>query len=283
MKRIGLLVNLSKPQAIDRGQRLITWLEARGLQLHLQPLEAERLGRPDLALSDGSALGEAELLIVLGGDGTLLGAAKLVAEHGTPLLGINTGHLGFLTEIEDSEELDHLQPILDGQFQLERRMMLEASVERAGAIVHRQFGLNEAVLSRGALPQVLHLTIEVGGSSVAQYPADGLIIATPTGSTAYSLSAGGPIVAPQLELLLLTPICSHTLGTRPLVVGGDEVVAVTAQTRGEALLTVDGMNPFTLAPGDRVLIHRSEHAANLVRRGSYRFSELVRQKFGTRV
>lgn len=283
MKRIGLLVNLSKPQAIDRGQRLIAWLEAGGHQLLLQPLEAERLGRPDLALSDGCHLGDAELLIVLGGDGTLLGAAKLVAQQGTPLLGINTGHLGFLTEIEDSEELDHLQPILAGQYQLERRMMLEASVERAGAIVHRQTGLNEAVLSRGALPQVLHLRIEVGGSSVAQYPADGLIIATPTGSTAYSLSAGGPIVAPELDLLLLTPICSHTLGTRPLVVGGHEVVAVTAETRGEALLTVDGMNPFTLAPGDRVLVERSAHTANLVRRGSYRFSELVRQKFGPRL
>lgn len=283
MKRISLLVNLSKPHAIDRGQRLIAWLEARGLQLHLQPLEAERLGRPDLALSDGTPLGAAELLIVLGGDGTLLGAAKLVAEHGTPILGINTGHLGFLTEIEDSEELDHLQPILDGQFQLERRMMMEASVERAGGIVHRQLGLNEAVLSRGALPQVLHLTIEVGGNGVAHYPADGLIIATPTGSTAYSLSAGGPIVAPELELLLLTPICSHTLGARSLVIGGDEVVAVSAQTRGEALLTVDGVNPFTLAPGDRVLVQRSGQTANLVRRGSYRFSELVRQKFGTRV
>lgn len=283
MKRIGLLVNLSKPHAIDRGQRLIAWLEARGHQLQLQSLEAERLGRPDLSLSDGSGLGDSELLIVLGGDGTLLGAAKLVAKQGTPLLGINTGHLGFLTEIEDSEELDHLQPILDGQFQLERRIMLEAAVERDGAIVHRQLGLNEAVLSRGALPQVLHLTITVGGCGVAQYPADGLIIATPTGSTAYSLSAGGPIVVPHLELLLLTPICSHTLGTRPLVVGSDEVVAVTVDTRGEALLTVDGVNPFTLAPGDRVLVQRSGQTANLVRRGTYRFPELVRQKFGARV
>jgi NAD+ kinase len=282
MKRIGLLVNLSKPHAIDRGQRLVAWLEARGYQPHLQPLEAEGLGRPDLALPDGLPLGEADLLIVLGGDGTLLGAAKLVAEQGTPILGINTGHLGFLTEFDDSEDLDHLEPILAGSYQLERRMMLEATVERAGTVVHRQLGLNEAVVSRGALPQVLHLVIAVGGHQVAQYPADGLIIATPTGSTAYSLSAGGPILSPELELLLLTPICSHTLGARSLVVGGDQVVAVTASTRGEALLTVDGVNPFPLQEGDRVLVQRSEQTANLVRRGSYRFPELVRQKFNHR-
>lgn len=279
MERIGLLVNLSKPHAIDRGQRLIAWLERRGQRLQLQALEAERLGRPDLALADGGPLGEVDLLIVLGGDGTLLGAAKLVAAHGTPILGINTGHLGFLTEIEDSEELDHLQPILEGQFLLERRMMLEAAVERDGAIIHRQIGLNEAVLSRGAQPQVLHLAIEVGGHRVAQYPADGLIIATPTGSTAYSLSAGGPILAPELDLLLVTPICSHTLGVRSLVFGGHEVVSVSASTRGEALLTVDGLTPFILEPGDRVLVQRSGQTANLVRRGTYRFSELVRQKF----
>jgi NAD+ kinase len=282
VKRIGLLVNLSKSESLESGKRLIAWLEAQGHRVQLQPLEAEQLGRADLAIHGGAPLGQADLLIVLGGDGTLLGAAKLVADQGPPILGINTGHLGFLTEIEDCEDLEPIGPILAGEYQLERRMMLEAAVLRDGAIVHQQLGLNEAVISRGVLPQLLQLEVSVDGAPIAQYPADGIIVSTPTGSTAYALSAGGPILAPDLNLLLLTPICSHTLGARSVVIGGDEVITIDATTRGEVLLTVDGMNPFPLAPGDRVLVRRSERSANLVRRHSYRFYDLVREKFSTR-
>jgi NAD+ kinase len=282
LERIGLLVNTGKPQSIAAGKRLLPWLEARGKQPVLQSEEAILLGRSDLALRDGQSLGQTDLLIVIGGDGTLIGAAKLVAEHGTPILGINTGRLGFLTEIETADDLEQLAPILAGQFQIEKRMMLEASVQRDGETVYRQVGLNEAVVARGALPLMLQVEIGIGGHHLSQFPADGVIIGTPTGSTAYSLAAGGPILAPDLDLLLITPICSHAFGPRAIVVSASEEITVSASTRGEALIYVDGSFPFHLLPTDVVRVRRSPYSANLVRRDTYRFYGLVRQKFSHR-
>jgi NAD+ kinase len=265
--------------AIEAGDAIITWLEGRSIQPLLPPEAAAVTGRPDLTVEPGPAWGEAELLIVLGGDGTLIRAAQMVAPLQVPVLGVNTGHLGFLTELENSELFDALDQILAGNYMVEERLMLQAQVVRRGKQLLEVTGLNDVVVSKGPRARLVHLGVSVGETTVARYPADGIIVATPTGSTAYSLSAGGPIVGPTVDVLLVTPICPHTMISRAMVVAGSERVAINVlENPGEVGLSVDGSDPYPLEKGDQVRISRAPYAARLVRRHTYQFYEVLRQK-----
>jgi len=279
LRKVALVINTDKTLALQSGHEIIEWLEAREVQCLLPPEGAHKIGRPDLAQPEGPAWAAAELLMVLGGDGTLIRAAQMAAPLRIPVLGINTGHLGFLTEIENNEVLANLEQVLAGEYQIEERLMLLATVERKGHRVLSVTALNDAVVSKGPRARLVHLDVAVGSTSVARYRADGVIVATPTGSTAYSLSAGGPIVGPTVDVLLVTPICPHTMNSRAMVVAGSEVVTITVVTSpGEVGLSADGSDPFPLGRGDVVRVSRAPFMARLVRRRGYRFYEVLRQK-----
>jgi len=277
--RVAMVINTDKPLAITAAQEIISWLEARSYIVSLLPKGAQALERPDLAAMPSDAWKGAELLIVLGGDGTLIRAAQVAAPLGVPILGINTGHLGFLTEVETTEVQDNLEQILAGNYRVEERMMLIARVFRAGHQLLEVTALNDAVVSKGPRARLVHLEILIDKTPVARYRADGVVVSTPTGSTAYSLSAGGPIVGPTVDVLLVTPICPHTMSSRAMVVGGGEEVAVNViSSPGEVGLSADGSDPFPLEAGDRVVVVRAPYLAKLVRRKGYRFYDVLRQK-----
>lgn len=281
MRTVALVVNTDKPLAIAAGRDIITWLEDRSIRVMMRPEDAEAVGRGDLALLDTSAMGAAEMVIVLGGDGTLIRAAKTAAPLQVPILGVNQGNLGFLTELESAELFDHLEQFLEGDCAIDQRMMVVAQVIRNGEVLHEVVGLNDAVVAKGPRARLVHLEVSIGETSVARYPADGVIVATPTGSTAYSLSAGGPIVGPTVDVLLVTPICPHTMNTRAMVVSGHEQVTVTVRSSpGDVGLSVDGSEPISLRVGDQVRVSRAPHTARLIRRHGYHFYDVLGRKLG---
>lgn len=279
MRSMALFINVEKSGGLDAGRLILGWLEQNGIRPILQPEAAAHLGRPDLVAREPDEWAQAEMLIALGGDGTLIRAVKRIAPYGVPILGINTGHLGFLTELERGEIEEHLDGILAGDYVLEERMMLTASVERSGVRLTEETALNDAVISKGPRARMIHMKVCVGETPVAKYAADGVIIATPTGSTAYSLSAGGPIVEPTVDCLLVTPICPHSVNSRTIVVGGGQRLSVAVvESPGEVGLSADGFDPFPLLKGDVVRIERAKYTARLVRRRSYRFYDVLRRK-----
>lgn len=280
LRKVALVINTDKPMALDVAGQLIPWLEARGFAVLAAPKGASMVGRPELGVPQGEQWAGAELLIVLGGDGTLIRAAQAVAPLHIPVLGVNTGHLGFLTELETTELFtEELEAVMAGQYRIEERLMLSVTVEHEGKPVFSTTALNDAVVSKGPRARLAQLGVSVGDTVVARYPADGVIVATPTGSTAYSLSAGGPIVGPTVDVLLVTPICPHTMAARTIVVAGREQVAVSVlESPGEVGLSTDGSEPIQLFPGDRVLVSRAPFCARLVRRHTYSFYDVLRRK-----
>ncbi|MDN5346921.1 MAG: kinase [Clostridia bacterium] len=278
MQSFGLVINLGKKRVKKVTPELINWLEARGKQVFLPINKAGILGCPERGIAE-ERLGETDCLIALGGDGTLLRAARLVSDSGTPILGVNLGHLGFLTEIELGELYPALTELLAGNFSIEERMMLQSEVLREEKTLAGYRALNDVVITKGAFSRMLRLEVYVRGAYLDTYPADGLILSTPTGSTAYSLSAGGPLVAPELEVTILTPICPHTLYARPLVVPAGQEVRVHVHAQGaEVMLTVDGQQGLHLQDGDVILVNRAHMPARLVRLKERSFYALVREK-----
>jgi len=228
-------------------------------------------------------LAQADILVVLGGDGSLLAAARLAAPLGVPILGVNLGHLGFLSEVEEENVFDAIETVAAGSFRVEQRMMLDACVERDGEQVGSFTGLNDAVINKSGFSRMITLDIMVGSEYVQTVPADGVIVSTPTGSTAYSLSAGGPIVSPLFECLIITPICPHTLYSRSQIIAGDEEVRVVLSSSGrDTVLTVDGQVGDSLRAGDQVRVRKSAHTARFVRLGGRSFYRILREKLRER-
>jgi NAD+ kinase len=279
MRNIGLVVNLGKQEVAPLVEQIIDWLTARGCRVVMAHDTAIALGHPEMGLPREQLVQIAEVMLVLGGDGTLLRCAREAAPRGIPLLGINFGHLGFLTEIDAPELWPGLEKLLAGQYSVEERMMLEARVLRGGQTVQQVTGLNDAVITKGAFARLIFLETYVDEHLVTTYPADGLIVATPTGSTAYSLSAGGPLVTPELDLMVVTPICPHSLWARPLVIKATSQVKVIIRSKqGEVMLTVDGQQGYKLEFNDMVLVRQSAHRARLIRLKKRSFFYLLRQK-----
>ncbi|CAG0909836.1 unnamed protein product [Cyprideis torosa] len=221
-----------------------------------------------------------ELIIVVGGDGTLLETARTVAEYRRPMLGINMGRLGFLTDVspdEISEQLDH---VLSGNYYDERRAMLYASISREGKTIAESYALNDVVLHVRDAVRMIEFDTTINGQFVHQQRADGLVVSTPTGSTAYALSSGGPIVHPELDAVLLVPICPHTLSNRPIVVSGDSeiVVRLTPTNRAQAQLSYDGQWNIDLEAEDIITIQKRTHALHLIHPPGYDYYEILRKK-----
>ena len=278
MDSIALLPHSGKGEALALASRLIPQLEARGTKVWIEAEVAEKLERPDLC-GPSEELSLCGVALVLGGDGALLKAARLVAPFGVPILGVNLGHLGFLTEIEPSRVDEALERLFLGDYDIEERLMLRARVVRSGNVVASHYGLNDAVVTRGNFARVVEFETYVDGEAIGSFLGDGVIIATPTGSTAYSLSAGGPIVNPKVEALIVTPICPHTVGARTLVTRPDERIRIRLTSTDEAMLTLDGQVGESLRPGDEIHVSRAGKPARLVTLEGRTFYRLLHTRF----
>jgi NAD+ kinase len=279
LKSVGLVLNLKKPHAVSMAEQIVLWFGKKQITVRIPRGEAVECGLHDLACSDDWFLENLDCIIALGGDGTLLSTARAASQTGIPLLGVNLGHLGFLTEIELPDLYPSLEKLVAGEYRVEERMMLEARVNRRGKVAADFLGLNDAVVTKGPLSRIIKLDTFVGDEFIGTYPADGIIVSTPTGSTAYSLSAGGPIVTPELQLIMLTPICPHTLSSRPMVVSSEAVVRIVLKSeQAQGMLTIDGQAGFLLARDDEIVVRKAAHPARLIRLKGRSFFEVLREK-----
>lgn len=276
MITIGVWPNPEKEQVRGLTLQLCRWLEQHEVVPVLPPDLAQAIGLRAYArpLNEWE---DCRFVVVLGGDGTLLRAAKDVAERGWALLGVNLGHLGFLTEVEVPDLYPALASFLSGHFVLDSRLLLRAKVIRQAAEVASFRALNDVVVTKGPFARLVHLETFVDESYVTTYPADGLILATPTGSTAYSLSAGGPVVSPNLAVMLMTPICPHSFFDRSIVISDNQHVRIRIRAEHrETLLTVDGQEGFGLEDGDEVWVWRDAATVQLMRRPGWNFYNVLR-------
>ncbi|MFA4885151.1 MAG: NAD(+)/NADH kinase [Desulfotomaculaceae bacterium] len=279
MKTFGLVVNLNKKGVRDLVAQISRWLEDRGCEVLIDEGTAHHLALTRFGVSQEEILERSECILVFGGDGTMLWTARRVAKAGIPIVGINLGHLGFLTEIDIPEALPALEKILKGHYRIEERMMLQAEVYRQGNLVHSFAGLNDAVITKGTIPRPIYLEAYINEEFFNNYHADGLIVASPTGSTAYSLSAGGPLATPELDLILLTPICPHSLWARPVVITPDSTIKILLISNwGEVMLTMDGQHGVSLRQNDEIIIKSAPQKAKFLRIVGRSFFEVLRKK-----
>ncbi len=282
IREVGLIAHRTKPNAIEAAAQLIPTLLDRGLVVRMEATAATALPedlRARIAVGPwrGAGLG-----IVLGGDGTLLGAARQVATAGTPLLGVNLGGLGFLTELTFDELPQMLDRVLAGDFRVERRSMLRADVLNArGTARAHGLAFNDAVVTQPAVAKGIRLTLWVDDDEVGTFLSDGVIVSTPNGSTAYSLSAGGPLLTPSIDALIITPICPHTLSVRPIVVEGHARITIGMAAPGvQARLSLDAQEDFDVSAAERVRVTRAAETVSLVRVRPHSFLRVVRAKLG---
>ena len=284
ISRVGLVAKERVEAAASVLTELAAWLEARSLQPVFETFAARLAGvTTGREIVSKEELPKAcDLIVLLGGDGTLIGMARRVARAGVdvPIAGVNFGSLGFLTEITLGDLYPSLEGVLDGTAPIEERMMLHAKVLRAGTCFTDELVLNDVVITKAALSRIIELSVSIGNDRVMQVRADGLIVATPTGSTAYNLAAGGPIVQPVVDALLLTPIAPHMLTNRPLVVTGTSTVSVEPNMNGndEVFVTFDGQSGHALQADDVVTIERASRPLCLVRSAQRSYFDVLRQK-----
>ena len=278
--QVAILAKQYSERAAEAACLVHSWLVERGHQVRVDEHVAGTTGiTPSFAR--GELAEEADLAVVLGGDGTLLLGARVFSPSGVPILGINLGRLGFLTDTDSVHMLSVLESVVAGDYEIDERLMLQGEVLRGETILGSSSALNDIVVNKGALAQVIGLETRVNQQLVSSYLADGIIFSTPTGSTAYGLAVGGPIVAPNTEVMLVAPICPHMLTNRPLILSADSTVdCIIAEARGEIYLTIDGQEGFPLLPGDRIRVRSAEHRARLVKVRSHDFFEILRTKMG---
>lgn len=267
MKKVVICANRNKPHMLEAVRELEPWLRQRA------EVFEDREDRPDW---EG---GPVDFVAAFGGDGTVLRAARKFSAHKVPIVGINVGKLGFLTETTADQSREVLADALEGRYQVAERMMLHCRLERGGEVLVETLGLNDAVISRTSFSRLITIDFLVDGEMVTTYGADGLIVASPVGSTAHSLAASGPIMHPDMEGFVVCPICPHTLSNRPIVLPAQAKVEMRPRAFAEnPALTVDGRIHHVLESGDRVLVRRAEHKLLLIRTGRQTFFETLRTK-----
>lgn len=277
-KSVGILTKPKFPEVKTTLQGVVAWLRERNINVLLDTTSAALLSEHG-GIQKTQLAGKSDVLLVLGGDGTILSAARLAAERSIPILGVNMGGLGFLTEVRLDNLYASLDRVFANDFVLDERMMLQAHVHRHGETVARGIVLNDVVISKGTLARMIELKIAIQAQFVTNLRADGLIVGTPTGSTAYSLSAGGPIINPAVQSLILTPISPHTLTHRPLIVPGDAEIEITLTSKDDgAMATLDGQVGIAMAQGDTVVIQVSERRTRLIRFPESHYYEVLREK-----
>ena len=276
--RVGLVTHHERPQAIELAREVAAWLRSEGHDVRVPASDAPTVG--DSGVADDRFADGLDLAVSIGGDGTMLRTVGLVAPAGVPVLGINRGHLGYLTIVEADHWRAALTHVLAGDFRTEERMTLDVSICSGDGPTHpHRIALNDAVVEKSEAGHTVRVAVAISGQHAISYAADALIVSTPTGSTAYNLSAGGPVVSPNLSALVVTPVAAHSLFGRPLVIGPGEVVRVAVEG-GDAVLGVDGVHCARLTSGDVVECRESGTPARLVTFGGRDFWEVVTAKFG---
>jgi NAD+ kinase len=278
LKKIGVFAKKNHPDAEQLAIDICERFKREDIEVLLEDSLAEQIGQ-----INGYCRGEipdlVDMVIVLGGDGTLISVARSVAGRNIPIVGVNLGQLGFLTEITRDELPEMMENLIRGDYQVTDRMMLDAFIKRDGEIVGQYTVLNDVVINKGALARIIDLKTFVDGSLLSNYKADGLIIATPTGSTGYNLAAGGPIIYPEINSLLISPICPHMLTNRPIILWSRSVIEVEVKFADDVVFfTADGQVGRKLLPGDRVEVRRSESRARLVNSPNKDYFEILRTK-----
>lgn len=250
---VGLLLNTQKPKALELGRRLISWGQEKGVSILTPPHEASILGHP--GISDEEWRQSVDFAVVIGGDGTFLRAARYVVGCSIPLYGINVGNLGFLAAGDPQNAERDILAIMGGDYSVQERALLQGAVWRGDRKVHELYAVNDLVVTKGSFARLVFIRLHVNGKPLSVLPADGLIASTPTGSTAYALSVGGPIVPPHVPCFLVAPICAHTLYARPIVLGRDDEVSIVPEgDNRDLMLTQDGQLGYELLPGDRIAV-----------------------------
>jgi NAD+ kinase len=278
MRRIGIIIKKQDARVRDVVGVVVPWLQARGVEVVLDKDSADQCRVPARIEPSEELVRQVDVVVVLGGDGTLLYAARLIGANGVPILGVNLGSLGFLTEVKLDEMYSALERLLSGQYKSEQRMLLNVEVVRGGQIAARYLALNDAVINKQALARIIELEVSINSQPVLFTRADGLIVSTPTGSTAYSLAAGGPILYPTLDAIIIAPICPHTLTNRPVVIPDRDALQVCLRRGTEVMLTVDGQVGMPLQQQDCLKICRAQSTLQLVLPYGSTFFDLLREK-----
>lgn len=276
MRRIGIIAKKGVPEAIDVVRGLLDFLKGRRIKVLVEGEIARELKIRGYKREDMPH--KSDIIIVFGGDGTLLSVARLVGNSGVPILGVNLGGLGFITEISKDDILENVENILSGRYSFEERITLCADVHRRSRRKAYHTALNDVVISKGALARMIELDIDINNQYVTTFKADGLIISTPTGSTAHSLSAGGPIMYPTLESFLITPICPHTLTSRPIVIPDTFTIDVNIKTGDDIFLTLDGQVGVPLKVADKVTIKKADYKTRFVLLHDRDYFKILRTK-----
>lgn len=281
-KRVGLLGRREHPGVSQVVAHLLDLLDSRGIDVVLEDRLATLAHFETRAMQPRDAIGaNVDLAIVIGGDGSLLSAARTLVRHDCPVIGVNRGRLGFLTDVSPDEELtSHVSSVLDGDYTTDRRFLLDVEVSSGNEVTGRAEALNDVVVNSGTSAQMIEFQLKVDNDFVYRMNADGLIVATPTGSTAYSMSAGGPIMNPRLDAVALVPMFPHSLNSRPMVVHGDSVIQIDTLERNKnnPLVTCDGQVSLTLKPGDCVVVKKKPRALRLLHPPGYSFYASCRDK-----
>ncbi len=287
MKQVYMIVNTLKDKDLTFAYEVIDWLQRQDVEVFIDTHIHDDYEISDNYLKHENELDTVDFAIILGGDGTIIHSARRLAQHGLPILGINLGSLGFLAEIEQSGWKDCLSLVLEGKYEIENRMMLEAKTfnNLEGTSSNRSFALNDVVISRMALSRMVGFSLFVNDEFVNYYSADGVIISTPTGSTAYNLSAGGPILAPNGETLVITPICPHSLSARSIVVSSEDVIRITFEHNrrlweNDLMLTADGQEGLKLTSDSEIIIKKSDLKTRLLKLEGHNFYKVLRHKLG---
>lgn len=279
VKRLGVLCHPTRESAPPLLRSILEWAEKRRIDVKLDETMAKRIRRPRLGVPRTEMAGLVDMVVVLGGDGSILESVRAFAADGLPVAGINLGHLGFLTLGEAQQAEAILERLRLGKYRIENRMMLKAVVSRNGHEVFHGIALNDAVIVKGPILRVIDIDVSISGTHITSFRGDGVLFSTPTGSTAYALSAGGPIVPPWVNALLICPLHSHTLNTRPVITSDQEILsAKVSATHSTIDLVLDGQEGFGLQTGDEIQVTRAVETARIVAFNTRNFFQVLRKK-----
>lgn len=279
IKKIGIVSKPKKAEIREIVPELVEWLRKRDIEVSIDKETGSILESSEKCLTRNELPGKVDLLVVLGGDGTLLAAARALYRHEVPIFAVNLGDLGFLTVITRDELYPALEGVLSGNYRSERRVQIEGELVRADEVLSTFRALNDVVLNKGAIARIQDFEVYADGEFISNYKSDGLIVSTPTGSTAYSLAAGGPVVSPSVEAFIITPICAHTLTNRPLVLRDSAKIEIVVKSQREAAyLTVDGQVGIATHSEDIIRVRKSDSYVELIQPPQRNYYEILRQK-----
>ena len=280
MKTVGIVPNYDKEAAMNLVGELAQFLREKECKVVLTYKIAEVTGLKELGVTKYELFSKSDFIIVLGGDGTLLDTGRKAAKYGTPLLGINMGTMGFLASADGNDYRETIEKVLNGEYKLEKRLMLEADIISDTDSPKQYTAVNDVCIARGVFTKITDYSIYVNDEYLATFRADGIIISTPTGSTAYNLSAGGPVLKPDIGCMVITPICAHSLHSRSIVVSADDIIKIEASfgANGDIIMSMDGQTSVIMNNGDTINVKKAASSVNIIKTNRRSFYEILRKK-----